>query len=285
MNSIELFSYAKINLSIDVFGKREDGYHEVEMILQEVDLSDIIHIEKRKSNIEVSCSATYLPIDNRNIAYKAAQVFFKYTGITEGIGITIKKNIPVSAGLGGGSSNAAYVLIGLNKLYSTGLMIGQLEFLAAKLGSDVPFFIKGGTAVCRGRGEIVEKIDTDTVFDILIVKPDIAVSTKEIYDAFIEEIVEKRPLTENLIEALQSNDSITVAKNLVNVLEEVTFRTYPEIREIKIKLLELGAINSLMSGSGSAIFGIFKNRYDAVIAADRITERKFQKYVVRTKVR
>lgn len=285
MNSIEMYSNAKINLSIDIFGKREDGYHEVAMILHEVDLSDIIHIEKRNRKIEVSCSTPHLPTDDRNIAYKAAQVFFRHTGIDEGTGITITKRIPISAGLGGGSSNAAHVLIGLNELYETGLTKDQLEFLASKLGSDVPFFIQGGTAICTGRGEIVEKIDTDTVFDILIISPEIAVSTKEVYDAYKDESNDKRPLTENLIDALKSNDSITVAKNLINVLEGVTLKMYPEIREIKTKLLEMGAINSLMSGSGSAVFGIFKSRYDAVIAADRNTESKYQKFVVRTRVR
>lgn len=285
MNSIELFSAAKINLSIDVLGKRPDGYHEVEMILQEVDLSDIIRIEKRQRGIELGISVPYLPTDDRNMAYKAAYLFFEHTGINAGAGITLEKNIPVSAGLGGGSSNAAYVLIGLDKLFETGLSAQELKSLSARLGSDVPFFIEGGTAVCRGRGEITQSIETETMFDLLIVKPDISVSTKDIYMSLDTESIKTRPLTENLIDALRANDSITVSKHLVNVLETVTFKIYPEIKDLKVRITELGALNSLMSGSGSAVFGIFRNKYDALLAADKLPDGKYKKYVVRTKVR
>jgi 4-diphosphocytidyl-2-C-methyl-D-erythritol kinase len=285
MNSIELDSSAKINLSIDVIKKRTDGYHEVEMILHEIDLADQIRIEKRNSGIELSCSVSYIPADEKNIACKAARLFFEYTGIRQGAGITLQKNIPVSAGLGGGSSNAAYVLTGLNRLYDTNIPEKELWRLAGMLGSDVPFFIYGGTALCRGRGELVEPIQTEAVFDLLIVKPDASISTKDIYESFDLALIEKRPLTSNLADALKSNDTITVSKNLVNVLEYVTLRLCPEIREIKTRLLELGALNSLMSGSGSAVFGIFKNRYDATVAADKITDRRYHKYITRSKVR
>jgi 4-diphosphocytidyl-2-C-methyl-D-erythritol kinase len=285
MNSVEMLSSAKINLSIDVLGKRDDGYHEVEMILHEVDLSDVISLKKISKGIEINCPYSCLPADDRNIAYKAAQVFFEHTGINGGTGITIYKNIPVSAGLGGGSSNAAHVLMGLDRLYETGLGNTGLTSLSEKLGSDVPFFINGGTAFCRGRGEITEAVKTDVVFDILIVKPDIAVSTKDIYAAFRPGCVEIRPDTKTLINALKANDAVASAENMVNVLEYVTLKLYPEIRDIKTKLSELGALNSMMSGSGSAVFGIFRNRYDATLAADHMAKGKYQKYIVRTRVR
>jgi 4-diphosphocytidyl-2-C-methyl-D-erythritol kinase len=285
MNSIELLSSAKINLSIDVLGKRDDGYHEVEMILHEVDLSDVISLKKINTGIVISCPSSFLPEDEQNIAYKAAQLFFEHTGINGGAGMTIYKNIPVSAGLGGGSSNAAYILKGLDRLYETGLGTAGLISLSKKLGSDVPFFIDGGTAFCSGRGEITESVKTDVVFDILIIKPDIAVSTKDIYAAFRPDCVETRPDTKALLKALKINDAVSSAKNMINVLEYVTLKLYPEIREIKTKLSELGALNSMMSGSGSAVFGVFRNKYEAMLAADRVAKSKYQKYIVRTKVR
>ena len=285
MNSIELQSSAKINLSIDIVGKYADGYHEVEMILQEIDLYDNINIEKRNENIEVDCSVPFLPSDERNLAYKAASVFFSYTGIRGGAGITLDKRIPVSAGLGGGSSNAACVLAGLNILYEAGLTHREMESLSCDIGSDVTFFIKGGTALCKRRGDMVEPIETEIILDLLIIKPDIAVSTKEIYGAFDFNNIAVRPQTMNLIDALRANDSITVSRNLVNVLENVTLKIFPEIRELKNRLLELGALNALMSGSGSSVFGIFKSRYDAMRAYDRITEGRYQKFVTRTRVK
>ncbi len=284
MNSIELDSSAKINLSIDVLRKRDDGYHEVEMILHEIDLADQIRIEKRNSGIELSCSVPYLPADEQNIAFKAARLFFEFTGIRQGAGITLQKKIPVSAGLGGGSSNAAFVLTGLDRLYETDIPKEELLRLGGMLGSDVPFFILGGTAICRGRGELVESIRTEAVFDLLIIKPDSGISTKDIYENFDLALIGNRPLTENLADALRSNDTIAVTRNLVNVLEYVTLRICPEIRDIKTRLLELGALNALMSGSGSAVFGIFKNRYDATVAADKITDRRYHKYIVRSRV-
>lgn len=261
------YAPAKINLSLDVQKKREDGYHELKMIMQTVSLYDDIVIEK-DDKISLDSNKKDIPLDNRNLAWKAAELFFDYTGIQGGCRIHITKNIPDGAGLGGGSSDAATVLIALNEIYNTKLSEKELRKIAVKIGADVPFFIVGGTCLAQGIGEKLIKIENKTDPYILIYKPDFSISTKWVYenlnldnkpsydiDIIVKDLCEGNPLFTNQI---------------FNYLEEVSVSEYPQISDIKTMLKNMGADNALMSGSGSSVFGIFFNENKAKQAFEKL---------------
>ena len=250
-------SYAKINLTLDVLSKRPDGYHNVEMIMQTVSLYDLILVDKTEKNISISTNLKYLPVNEKNIAYKAALEFFKYTCITGGCKIMIHKNIPVAAGLAGGSGNAAAVLCSLDKLYNTNLPLDELMNIASKLGADVPYCIMGGTALATGIGEILTPLPSIPKCNILMVKPPISVSTAAIYEAIDTAEIDKRPNTNAMIDALAQKDLISVAQNLSNVMGNVTETIHPIVKGIRRKMLMNGALGAVMSGSGPTVFGIF----------------------------
>ena len=250
-------SYAKINLTLDVLSKRPDGYHNVEMIMQTVSLYDLILVDKTEKNISISTNLKYLPVNEKNIAYKAALEFFKYTCITGGCKIMIHKNIPVAAGLAGGSGNAAAVLCSLDKLYNTNLSSDELMDIASKLGADVPYCIMGGTALATGIGEILTPLPSIPKCNILMVKPPISVSTSAIYEAIDTAEIDKRPNTNAMIDALAQKDLISVAQNLSNVMGNVTETMHPIVKGIRRKMLMNGALGAVMSGSGPTVFGIF----------------------------
>ena len=221
MNSITLKSRAKINLSIDVLGKRQDGYHLVEMIMQTIDLYDLIEInEKDNDQITIKSTSDEIPLDCNNLVYKAANLIKKTFNINKGVEIHIKKNIPVAAGMAGGSSNAAAVLVGLNKLWNLNLSNQQLEKIGLKLGADVPFCINGGAVLASGIGEELTPIKGLTKdVCILVCKPDLFVSTKEVYECIDSKDIDKRPNNKFLIECLKNEDTRQLAENMFNVLE------------------------------------------------------------------
>ena len=284
MNSIQLKSRAKINLSIDVLGKRQDGYHLVEMIMQTVDLFDKIKIFSLKEDtIIVESNSSDIPLDSRNIVYKAADLIKKQYNINKGVKINIEKNIPIAAGMAGGSSNAAAVLVGLNQLWELKLSLEELKELGLKLGADVPFCIEGNAALAENIGEKLTNIDglsEDTY--ILICKPELFVSTKEIYQEIDSKIIEKRPDNKLLINLLKENKIEEIASNMYNVLEEVTKAKYPIISEIEKTMIENNALGSMMSGSGPTVFGLYKNKEKAENCKNILLKSFKQVYVVKS---
>lgn len=284
MNSIQLKSRAKINLSIDVLGKREDGYHLVEMIMQTIDLFDKIKIFSLKEDtIIIESNSLDIPLDSTNIVYKAADLIKKQYNIKEGVKIIIEKNIPIAAGMAGGSSNAAAVLVGLNQLWQLKLSENKLKELGLKLGADVPFCIGGQTALAENIGEKLTKIDglSENIF-ILVCKPELFVSTKEIYEDIDSKIIKKRPNNKLLIQLLKENKIQQIADNMYNVLEEVTRERYPVIEEIEKIMMENDALGSMMSGSGPTVFGLYRNREDAENCKNKLLKKFSQVYIVKS---
>lgn len=281
MNSITLKSRAKINLSIDVLGKRQDGYHLVEMIMQTIDLYDLIEInEKDNDQITIKSTSDEIPLDCNNLVYKAANLIKKTFNINKGVEIHIKKNIPVAAGMAGGSSNAAAVLVGLNKLWNLNLSNQQLEKIGLKLGADVPFCINGGAVLASGIGEELTPIKGLTKdVCILVCKPDLFVSTKEVYECIDSKDIDKRPNNKFIIECLKNEDTRQLAENMFNVLEGVTMDKHPVIQQIKDIMTNNRALGAMMSGSGPTVFGLYENREDAV-KCKAILEKQFKQTFV-----
>lgn len=281
MNSIKLKSRAKVNLSIDVLGKRQDGYHLVEMIMQTIDLYDLIEInEKDNDQITIKSTSDEIPLDCNNLVYKAANLIKKTFNINKGVEIHIKKNIPVAAGMAGGSSNAAAVLVGLNKLWNLNLSNQQLEKIGLKLGADVPFCINGGAVLALGIGEELTPIKGLTKdVCILVCKPDLFVSTKEVYECIDSKDIDKRPNNKFLIECLKNEDTRQLAENMFNVLEGVTMDKHPVIQQIKDIMTNNRALGAMMSGSGPTVFGLYENREDAV-KCKAILEKQFKQTFV-----
>ena len=282
MNSIDLKSRAKINLSIDVLGKRDDGYHIVEMIMQTIDLYDNLKITKIEGDfIKIKSDSEDIPLNQDNIVYKAADILKKRFNIKDGVEISIQKNIPVAAGMAGGSSNAAAVLVGLNKVWNLGLSESQLKEIGLQLGADVPFCITGGSALAQGIGEELTNIHgLSEGVNILVCKPDIFVSTKEVYQSLDMNKVQKRPENQKLIESLKNDDIKYVSENMVNVLEEVTASKYKEIKQIEATMMKNKALGSMMSGSGPTVFGLFDNKEYAIKAKEELLIDYNQVYLV-----
>lgn len=267
MNSITMKAYAKINLGLDVLRKREDGYHEVCMIMQTVNLYDTIHIQTTDTkDITVKTNLTYLPADRGNLVYRAAEIFKKNRFIMDGIHINLFKKIPVAAGLAGGSSDAAAVLLGLNEMYQTGLSKDELMKLGVSLGADVPYCIMMGTALSEGIGEVLTPLAPMPECDILLVKPNISVSTKYVYENLRLNSSILHPDINRMKNALDHSDLNELTKSMDNILQTVTVKNYPIITAIKKQMLELGAMTSLMSGSGPTVFGIYNSHALAVRA-------------------
>lgn len=282
MKSIEINAKAKINLSLDVTDKRPDGYHNVKMIMQTIDLHDKVVIEEIPSGMEIACNSPYVPSNCENIAYKAAALIAdKYT-VKSGIRITIDKRIPVAAGLAGGSSNAAAVLRGMNTLFSLGIDQTELMELGKQIGADVPYCIKGGTSLAEGIGEILTELPCLSGVDIVLVKPRVGVSTPWVYRNLDLSKVSSRPDTDLLIKAVAEKDVESIAGNMKNVLETVTIPRYKIIDIIKMRLLELGALGSMMSGSGPSVFGIFGDRRTAERAYRSINKSRWECFLTKT---
>lgn len=246
---------AKINLTLDVLHKRPDNYHEVEMIMTTVDLADRIGLKETDHGIHIESADRFVPNDSRNLAYQAAKLLKDTYRVKSGVIIKLDKQIPVAAGLAGGSSDAAATLKGLNKLWNLNLSLDRLAELGTKIGSDVAFCVYGGTALAKGRGEIIQQLPTPPNCWVILAKPTIGVSTAEIYGAFDAEKAE-HPNTREMIKAIEQKDYAAVCANLGNALESVTLSLYPEVAQIKEQMKKFGADAVLMSGSGPTVFGL-----------------------------
>lgn len=250
---------AKINLSLDVLYKRPDGYHEVEMIMTTIDLADRIELTLlEEDRINILSHNRFVPDDQRNLAFQAAKLLKERFQITKGVTIAIEKNIPVAAGLAGGSSDAAATLRGLNKLWNLGLSLDQLAELGAEIGSDVSFCVYGGTALAKGRGEQITEIPSPPTCWVILAKPFIGVSTAEVYRRLDVKKVQ-HPNINEMIQAISSNDYEKMCNQVGNVLEEVTLPLHPEVALIKEQMKRFGADAVLMSGSGPTVFGIVQH--------------------------
>ncbi|MFZ3578499.1 4-(cytidine 5'-diphospho)-2-C-methyl-D-erythritol kinase [Virgibacillus sp. DJP39] len=272
---------AKITLSVDVLGKRDDGYHDVEMVMTTVDLADRVALSSLNGDrIDVSADNQYVPNDERNLAFKAALALKNKYHLTRGVRIDIEKNIPVSAGLGGGSSDAAAVLRGLNKLWKLNLSLEELAEIGAGIGSDVPFCVYGSTALAKGRGEIIEEIPPPPVKWAILAKPNIGVSTRVVFNQLeIENL--PHPNTTKILDAIAEQDFYKLCNHVGNVLETVTTSLFPNVQRIKEKMTQAGANGVLMSGSGPTIVGLVEHQYKAIRIYNGLRGFCDEVYVVR----
>lgn len=269
MDKIQLKALAKINLGLDVLRRREDGYHEVKMIMQTIGLHDDLEIRKTKTpGIQVKTNLYYLPTNENNLVYKAAKLLMDEFQIQDGVSIQLKKRIPVAAGMAGGSSDGAAVLWGINQMYGLGLSMQALMERGVRLGADVPYCIQRGTALAEGIGEKLSVLPPMPKCTILIAKPGISVSTKFVYENLHANDLkpEQHPDVDSMIEAMRQKDLGLLCSRMGNVLETVTIPAYPVINEIKRTMMDNGAIGSMMSGSGPTVFGIF----DSPVAAKQV---------------
>ena len=273
-------AYAKINIGLDVLRRRNDGYHEVRMIMQTVDIYDDLLFEKTKQpGIVLRTDHEELPIDGDNLVCKAAALLFREKGINEGVKITLTKRIPIAAGMAGGSSDAAAAMRGLNELFQMGYSTKELQELGVKLGADIPYCIVGGTMLSEGIGEILTPLPAPPDCFLVVAKPDINVSTGFVYGNLRADMLTEHPDIDGMIEALNMGSLKGITDRLGNVLETVTTKEYPVIEELKALLCNRGAQNALMSGSGPTVFGIFTDRSLAEAAAKEVRERGFAKQV------
>lgn len=274
MRQIELKALAKINLGLDVLGKRENGYHDVRMVMQSIYLYDLVRLTKTETpGIRLETNLDYLPVDGNNIAYRAAEMLIQEFGIEKGVFLSLRKRIPVAAGLAGGSSNAAAVLFGMNRLFDLGLTQKELMERGVRLGADVPYCIMRGTVLAEGIGEELKVLPPMPKCTVLIAKPPVSVSTKVVYEAFdgLEEV--GHPDIDGMLQALQESDLRKVASCMGNVLEQVTIPMHPVIARIRQEMLEGGALGAMMSGSGPTVFGLFEDRAQAKEVQKRIREK------------
>lgn len=264
-------AFAKINLTLDVLGKRADGYHEVSMVMQAISLHDTVDFHKRAAGISLSCNAADLPCDHGNLAFRAAALLQQECGVTEGVHIELVKRIPLAAGLAGGSSDAAAVLRGLNQLWQLGLGQQELERLAARLGSDVPFCLWGGTVLATGRGEVLQPLADFAGIGVVLAHPPIPVSTAWVYGRFSQRQTAGAQHNAAMRQAIGQRDFPAVADNLFNALESVTEPAHPQITAIKEAMRDAGASGVLMSGSGPTVFALTPDRLAAEQLAARLS--------------
>ena len=276
---ITLNAYAKINLSLDIVGRLANGYHEVRMIMQTVGIHDTLTFEKTEGEIVLSSDAGELPLGEDNLIYKAARLVKETHGISGGVKVHLEKRIPVAAGMAGGSTDAAATLKAMNLLYDLGLSEEDLCGLGVKLGADVPYCIMGGTALSEGIGEVLTKLAPMPECVLLVAKPDINVSTKEVYQALDSQSVPWHPDVDGMRQAIEEGRLEGIYSRLGNVLETVTVAKHPIVSEIKQEMLGNGALGSLMSGSGPSVFGIFDDEEKARAAGESIENKGLAKQV------
>ena len=285
MKDISVKALAKINLGLDVLRRREDGYHEVKMIMQTIGLHDDLEIRKTKTpGIQVKTNLYYLPTNENNLVYKAAKLLMDEFQIQDGVSIQLKKRIPVAAGMAGGSSDGAAVLWGINQMYGLGLSMQALMERGVRLGADVPYCIQRGTALAEGIGEKLSVLPPMPKCTILIAKPGISVSTKFVYENLHANDLkpEQHPDVDSMIEAMRQKDLGLLCSRMGNVLETVTIPAYPVINEIKRTMMDNGAIGSMMSGSGPTVFGIFDSPVAAKQAMKAVRAAKLAKQICLT---
>lgn len=270
MKTITKKAYGKINLALDTVGKREDGYHLVRMIMQTVNLYDVVTITKCETRgITLTTNRPELPTNEDNLIYKAARLLMEEFDISEGVAIHLEKNIPVAAGMAGGSTDCAATLEGMNTLFSIGLSEDELMKRGVTLGADVPYCVMGGTALSEGIGEILTPLPDMIPCKVLLIKPDIDISTKWVYTTLKWDELTSHPDIDGMIDALSSRSLSGIADTLGNVLETVTIPAHPVIEDIKNQMKTLGALNAMMSGSGPTVFGLFKDEGTASDAYDK----------------
>lgn len=273
-------AYGKINLGLDVLRRRPDGYHEVKMIMQMVDIYDTLTFEKREDDLIVlSANREDIPCDESNLIYKAAKFLFDYKQVSYGVNIHLEKRIPVAAGMAGGSTDAAAAFTGLNELFELGVSQEELMELAVKVGADVPYCILGGCALSEGIGEVLTPLPNPPYCEMVIAKPAINVSTKYVYENLNLPELKKHPDIDGMKEAIEAGSLDGIMERLENVLESVTVKKYGIIQDIKDEMISLGAENAIMSGSGPTVFGFFNSREEAEAAKEKILNKELAKEV------
>lgn len=283
MKELKLNAYAKVNLSLDVLGRRPDGYHEVETVLHTLELHDTVVLRESEGGIRVVCDHRRVPSDEQNLVFRTAQLLREAAGSPRGVEIEIGKRIPPASGLGGGSSDAAVTLLGLAQMWKLRLDHGQLLELAGQVGSDVPFFLVGGAALATGRGERLRYLPTLPTTWVVVVCPDVEVSTAWAYAHLDLSRVSRRPDTRRLVEALRAEEVDAVARELCNVFEPLIFAHHPQVATFKRRLLELGALGASMTGTGPAVYGLFPGEAEARKAAEALREaQEAQVFLTRT---
>lgn len=286
MDSLDVKALAKINIGLDVTGIRDDGYHEVKMIMQTVNLFDNLKLKKTKENeIKMTTNIRYLPVNDDNLCIKAAKLLSDEFGIEEGLSIHLDKHIPVAAGMAGGSTDAAAVLYGMNKMFDLGLKQKELMERGVLIGADVPYCIMRGTALAEGIGEKLKSLPPMVKCPVLIAKPAVSVSTKTVYqnlDSKFDSI--SHPDIDLIIKDMKNKDLKGICEHMGNVLEEVTIPMHPIIADIKNHMMEHGAVGAMMSGSGPTVFGFFDDAKTARAAKDAMTETKMVKQLYLTTI-
>lgn len=292
MGQITRKAYAKINLGLDVLRRRPDGYHEVKMIMQTVGIYDILSFRKISKEdftkeersfenpvIRLSLNLEELPCDRNNLIYKAAEMIMKAYTIEEGVAVTLEKNIPVAAGMAGGSTDAAAVFHGLNDLFDLGMDLDRMKEMGVRIGADVPYCIMGGTALSEGIGEILTPLPAPPVCSVLVAKPDINVSTKFVYENLHADTLSYHPDIDGMVKAIREGSLKGITDRMGNVLETVTEKEYPVIRRMKEEMQKAGAEKALMSGSGPTVFGIYRQKETAVKVYETIKELGLAKQI------
>lgn len=285
MKNISVKALAKINLGLDVVRKREDGYHEVRMVMQTIHLFDRLEITRNTSGkITMSTNLPFLPTNENNLVYKAAQLLKDEYQIKDGIDVKLHKHIPVAAGMAGGSTDGAAVLYGINRIFDLGLSKEDLMKRGVKLGADVPYCIMRGTALAEGIGEELTALPPMVKCPVLIAKPAISVSTKFVYENLKLNEQTKHPDIDRLVADIKAKNLQAIAADMGNVLETVTIPNYPVIAQIKEHMMEHGAVNSMMSGSGPTVFGLFEDEDTAAEAYEAMRESGLAKQVYLTSI-
>ena len=285
MDNISLKALAKINLGLDVVRRRDDGYHEVRMIMQTINLFDRLEIKKIKEPaIKIHTNLFFLPVNENNLVYKAAKLLIDEFGIQEGVSVGLTKKIPVAAGMAGGSTDAAAMLFGMNRLFGLGLSKKQLMERGVKIGADVPYCKMRGTALAEGIGDKLSPLPAMVKCPVLIAKPQISVSTKFVYQNLKLDDKTVHPDIDRLIEDIRNKDLKAVSDHMGNVLESVTIPNYPVISQIKEQMMDSGAVGSMMSGSGPTVFGLFDDSRTAQLAFGKIKRSGLAKQVYLTSI-
>lgn len=282
MAEITLDSYGKINLSLDVLHKRDDGYHELNTLMQQIDLKDTIILRDRQKGIKIESNQKEVPLDSTNLVYKAWEQILEKTGMDRGIHIIINKNIPVASGLAGGSSNAAAVLKGLNTLWDLKFSQSELMEIGVNIGADVPFCILGGTAHAKGIGEKLTKLNSFSNKMVLLATIDVPVSTAYVYENINLKGIQDRIDIGQLIQYIQEDDLPGLAKNMANVMEQVVIPEHPILEEIKNTMIDHGALGSIMSGSGPTVFGLFDDEARLYKCKEKLEKNIEKVFVAKT---
>ncbi len=284
MKEVEIDSYSKINLTLNILAKRQDGYHDIETIMQSINLTDRLFIKEEKEGIKIKCTHPQVPIDNQSLAYKSAEKILSRYRITKGVKIEIEKNIPLASGMAGGSANSASILLGINKLFDLNLSNKDLREIAEELGMDVPFCIQNGTALAYHKGEkVIPLSPINPPLWVIVINPGFKISSEWAYNNIdLDQIKKEKNNTKDMIKALKKGEHEEIANNLFNSYDGLMIKKDPEIEKIKDRLIKEGVLGALMSGSGPTVFGIARNKEHALKIYERLKSEFISIWVVRT---